>query len=180
MSARREGIVWQALGFLVVMAAAWQVRISMQDFVTALNQRVAGALDLIWPFAAGIFAGVLLLAGAAAMISGHVLWVFQGGKHRGWMWKLAGAFCCFAGIVAMLVKMTPMAMLRGVSPGQQHEEFFGMVMSGSFAIALSGGYLLLLGVMLLLADRLGTNIRRGTIIPVRTAAASPLVQPVSG
>jgi hypothetical protein len=82
------------------------------------------------------------------MISGHVFRVMRGGSHRGWIWKLAGLFCCLAGIVAIVAKMTHVAMSRGV-PIAEPYDFFSMVTNGDFAIAMSGGYVFLLGIMLL-------------------------------
>ena len=41
----------------------------------------------------------------------------------------------------------------------QASDFFSMVTNGGLAIAMSGGYVFLLGVMLLMADRLGTRLR---------------------
>jgi hypothetical protein len=67
MEPRRKGLIWQVLGFLVVIAAV--LRSAAQQFTWILNQKFAGSMDLVWPYAVGVYAGFLLLAGAAAMIS---------------------------------------------------------------------------------------------------------------
>ena len=97
------------------------------------------------------------------MISGHVLRVMNGVTHRRWIWKLAGGLCCFAGMVVIVEKMTLVAMSRAghysLSLMKQSEDFYNMLMNGGFAIWISGGYLFLLGIMLLMADRVGTRLR---------------------
>ena len=156
MKPQAEARVWQVLGLLVVIAAALEIRSAAQQFTWTLNQKFAGIMDLLWPFAMGFFAGFLLLAGASAMILGGQLRVINGGKHRSWMWRLARAFCCLAGVVAIILKMTNVAMSREVRYGES-PDFFGMLNNGDFAIAISGGFIFLLGVMLLTADRLSTH-----------------------
>src|SRR5208282_2760906 len=154
MQPRREGMIWQVLGLLVVIAAALEIRFAAQHFTETFNQKYAGDMDVVWPFAMEVFAGFLLLAGAAAMISGHVLRVLSGVTHRAWIWKLAGWFCWFAGVAVIMEKMTLVAMSRAgqypLSIMKQHEEFLQMLTSGGFAIWISGGYVFLLGIMLLL------------------------------
>ena len=168
MKPQREGMIWQVLGLLVVIAAALEIRSAAQQFTWTLNEsKHAGYMDVVWPFAMGVFAGFLLLAGASAMISGHVLRVMCGVPHRGWIWKLAGALCCLAGIVAIVAKMITVAMSRSVRIAQAYD-FYEMVGSGGFAIWISGGYIFLLGIMLLLADRLGKRLR-----PASSAEAQP-------
>jgi hypothetical protein len=54
------------------------------------------------------------------------------------------------------VALSPGARIAGPN------EFFSVVTNGDFAITVSGGYVFLLGIMLLMADRLGTRLRRGT------------------
>jgi hypothetical protein len=81
----------------------------------------------------------------------------NGGRHRGWIWKVAGLLCCLTGIVAIVAKMTNVALSRAVRIGEP-EDFFGMVVNGDFAIAMSGGFVLL-GIMLIMADRLGKRLR---------------------
>jgi hypothetical protein len=76
--------------------------------------------------------------------------------------ELAGAFCCLSGFVAIMLKMTNVAMSRQVRYGES-PDFFGMLNNGDFAIAISGGYVFLLGVMLLMADRLSTRIRSANV-----------------
>ena len=159
MQARREGMIWQVLGLLVMIAAAMEIRSAAQDFTATFSQNYTGEMDVVWPFAMEVFAGFLLLAGAAAMISGHVLRVLSGVTHRAWIWRLAGWFCCFAGIAVIVEKMTLVAMSReghySLSVMKQDQEFLQMLRSGGFAIWISGGYVFLLGIMLLMADRLG-------------------------
>jgi len=158
MKPQREGMIWQVLGLLVVILAFLAIRSAAQQFTSIFNQKYAGWMDVVWPFAIGLFAAFLLLAGAAAMISGHVLRVISGSTHRGWAWKLSGLFCCFAGTVAIVAKMTDIAMSRGVRVAQS-EDFFRMLTNGGFAIAISGGYVFLLGIMLLMTDRIGKCLR---------------------
>jgi hypothetical protein len=38
-----------------------------------MNQKLVGAMDVLWPYLLGGFAGFLLLAGATAIVSGHLL-----------------------------------------------------------------------------------------------------------
>ena len=162
MQPRREGMIWQVLGLLVVLAAALEIRSAAQHFTAAFSQKDAGAMDIVWPFAMEVFAGFLLLAGAAAMISGHVLRVLSGVTHRAWIWRLTGWFCCFAGVAVIVEKMTLVAMSRAghyaTSLMKQNIDFFQMLTSGGFAIWISGGYVFLLGIMLLMADRLGKRL----------------------
>lgn len=40
-------------------------------------------------------------------------------------------------------------------------ELYIVYSNGEFAIAISGGYVFLLGIMLFMAERLGTHLRRG-------------------
>lgn len=80
MNARREGLIWEVLGFAVVIVAAWRVFAATQQFTDTLNQKFAGNMDLVWYFGVGVFAGFCLLAGAAAMISGHAMRVLTGAK----------------------------------------------------------------------------------------------------
>jgi hypothetical protein len=163
MQPRREGMIWQVLGLLVVIAAVLEIRSAAQQFNWIFNQKYGGDMDVVWPVALELFAGFLLLAGAAAMISGHVLRAMSGVTHRAWIWKLAGWLCCFAGIVVIVEKMTLVAMSRAghysMSLMKQHEDFVQMLMSGGFAVWISGGYVFLLGIMLLMADRVGTRLR---------------------
>jgi hypothetical protein len=162
MQPRREGMIWQIVGLLVVIAAALEIRSAAQQFTATFSQKYAGEMDIVWPFAMEVFAGFLLVAGAAAMISGHVLRVMSGVTHRAWIWKLAGGLCCFAGLVVIVEKMTVVAMSRvghyATSLMKQNLDFFQMLTSGGFAVWISGGYVFLLGVMLLLADRLGKRL----------------------
>jgi len=168
MKPEMEGRVWQVLGLLVVIAAAMEIRSATQQFTWTLTQsKYAGAMDLVLPYAKGVFAGFLVLAGASAMISGRLLKVMNGGRHRGWIWKVAGLLCCLAGIVAIVAKMTDVALSRGVRISET-EDFVSMVANGDLAIAMSGGYVFLLGIMLLMADRLGSRLR-----PANGAAVPP-------
>jgi len=156
MQPRREGMIWQVLGLLVVIAAALEIRSAAQQFTATFNQKYAGVMDVVWPFAMGAFAGFLLLAGAAALISGHVLRVMNGVTRCAWAWKLAGGLCCLGGVGVFVEKMTLVAMPRATRDlVRQNVDFFQMLMSGGFAIWISGGYVFLLGIMLLIADRLG-------------------------
>jgi hypothetical protein len=140
-----------------------EIRSVAQQLTWLTNQKSYGAMDVVWPYALGVYAGFLLLAGAAAMISGNVFRVMSGASHRGWMWKLTGLFCCLAAIVAIVAKMEPVAMSRAVGmPSVEAGDLFHMLGNGDLAIAISGGYVFLLGIMLLMADRLGTRLRRGT------------------
>lgn len=158
MKPQAEARVWLVLGLLVVISAALEIRSATQQFSWALNQKAVGVMEVVWPFALGVFSGFLLLAGATAVILGGQLGVVSGGEHHGWMWKLAGAFCCLSGFVVIMLKMTNVAMSRGVRSGES-SDFYSMLNNGDFAIAISGGYIFLLGVMLLMADRLSTRIR---------------------
>lgn len=162
MQPRREGMIWEVLGLLVVIAAALEIRSAAQHFTATFSQKYAGDMDVVWPFAMEVFAGFLLLAGAAAMISGHALRVMSGVTHRAWIWKLAGVFCCLAGMVVIVEKMTLVAMSRAehysMSLMKQHDDFLQMLTSGGLAIWISGGYVFLLGIMLLMADRLGKRL----------------------
>jgi len=97
MRLQAEARVWQVLGLLVVIAAALEIRFAAHQFTWTLNQKFAGIMDVLWPFAMGFFAGFLFLAGASAVILGGQLRVMTGGKHRSWMWRLGGALCCLAG-----------------------------------------------------------------------------------
>jgi hypothetical protein len=155
-------MIWQVLGLLVVIAAALEIRSAAQQFTATFNQKYAGDMDVVWPFAMEVFAGFLLLAGSAAMMSGHVLRVMSGVTHRTWIWKLAGGFCCLAGMVVIVEKMTLVAMSRAghysMSLMKQNVDFFQMLTSGGFAFWISGGYVFLLGIMLLMADRLGKSL----------------------
>jgi hypothetical protein len=162
MQPRREGMIWQVLGLLVVIAAALEIHSAVQQFNATFNQKYIGFMDVLWPFAVGIFAGFLLLAGAAAMISGHVLRVMSGVTHRGWVWKMAGLFCCIAGMVAILAKMEQVAMSRAVRTGE-NEDFLEMLTHGGFAIWIAGGYVFLLGVAMFMADRLSTHLHSATV-----------------
>ena len=156
MQPRREGMIWQVLGLLVVIAAALEIRSAAQQFTATFNQKYAGAMDVVWPFAMGVFAGFLLLAGAAAMISGHLLRAMNGVTRCAWAWKLAGGSCCLGGVGVFVEKMTLVAMSRaGRDLVKQDVDLFQMLNSGGFAIWISGGYVFLLGTMLLMADRLG-------------------------
>jgi hypothetical protein len=172
MQPRREGMIWQIVGLLVVIAAALEIRSAAQQFTATFSQKYAGEMDIVWPFAMEVFAGFLLLAGAAAMISGHVLRVLSGVTHRAWIWRLAGWFCCFAGIAVIVKKMTLVAMSReghySLSLMKQDSDFMQMLTSGGFAIWISGGYVFLLGIMLLMADRLGKRLS-----PANAAGAQP-------
>jgi hypothetical protein len=87
MRPQAEARVWQAVGLLVVIVAAWEIRWATHQFTWTLNQKFAGIMDVLWPFAIGFFAGFLLLAGATAVILGGQLGVVNGGKHRSWMWS---------------------------------------------------------------------------------------------
>lgn len=158
MKPKVEGRVWQVLGSLVAVAAALEIRSAAQQFNWTFSQKYAGFMDVVWPFAMGLFAGFLLLTGATAMISGHVLRVISGVTHRGWMWKVAGLFCCLAGAAVILVKMEEVVLSRGVRIAQS-EDFYNMLGHGGFALWISGGYVFLLGIMLLMADRVGTRLR---------------------
>ena len=162
MQPQREGMIWQALGSLVLIAAALEIRSAAHQFTATFNQGFAGDMDIVWSFAMEVFAGFLLLAGASAMISGHVLRVVSGATHRAWVWRLAGGFCCFAGMVVIVGKMTLVATSRAshfsMSLLKQHMDFLQMLTSGGFAIWISGGYVFLLGIMLLMADRLGKRL----------------------
>jgi hypothetical protein len=176
MTPRREGLIWQIVGLLVVIAAGMEIRSAAQQSTWTLDQKSVGTMDLVWPYAMGVLAGFLLLAGAAAMISGHVLGVMSGVTHRGSMWKLSGLFCCLAGIVAIVAKMTHVAMSRGVGmPSVEVGDLFHMLGNGDLAVALSGGYVFLLGIMLLMADRVGTRLRSAN-----AAGVTPLRQTISG
>ena len=172
MNTRREGLVWQVGGFAVVIAAAWLMHSAMQEVTRTLNGRSAGLMDVLWPCLWGVFAGFLVLAGANAMISGHVMRVTSGGRHRGWIWKLAGVSCCLAGLIAIVD--AKMADVYISSARRIASSFDSMVTDGGFAIAMSGGYVSFLGIMLLSADRVCTNIRRraDSGLPVPTEAAS--------
>jgi len=176
MKTQTEGFIWQVLGLLVALAAALEIRSAMQQFPNLLNSKAVGTLDIVWLWAAGIFAGFLLLAGASALISGHVLRVMSGSRHRPWMWKLTGWVCCVAGVAAIVVKMTYVAMWRR-SP-VEHVYFYEMLVNGDFAAAISGAYLFLLGTMLLMADRLGLRLRRGggAESPVQQASAGSVLE----
>jgi hypothetical protein len=172
MQPRREGMIWQVLGLLVVIAATLEIRSAAQHFTATFGQSYAGAMDIVWPLAMEVFAGFLLLAGAAAMISGHVLRVLSGVTHRARIWSLAGWFCCLASIAVVVEKMTLVAMSReghyALSLMKQDQDFMQMLTSGGFAIWISGGYVFLLGVMLLMADRLGRHLS-----PANAAGAQP-------
>jgi hypothetical protein len=157
MQPRREGMIWEVLGLLVVIAAALEIRSAAQHFTWALNQKAVGIMEVVWPFALGVFSGFLLLAGATAVILGRQLGVVNGGKHRSWMWRIAGAICCLTGFVAIMLKMTNIAMSRAVRYGES-SDFYSMLNNGDFAIAISGGFVFLLGVMLIMADRLSTRL----------------------
>jgi hypothetical protein len=157
MKPRLEGLIWQVLGLLVVVAAAVEIRSAAQQYTWTMNQKWAGAMDVVWPYLVGGFAGFLLLAGAAATISGHLLRVMSGGRHRGWIWKLAGLWCCIAGLVEIVAKMMEIHLSRGVRIDEAFD-FTTMMNDGGFAMAMSGGYLFLLGIMLLIADRLGKRL----------------------
>lgn len=78
MKPQIEGRVWQVLGLLVVIAAAMEICSATQQFTRTLTQsRYVGSMDLVWPYAMGVFAGFLFLAGASAMISGRLLRVIR-------------------------------------------------------------------------------------------------------
>lgn len=55
--------------------------------------------------------------------------------------------------------MTHIAMPGGVGLAEV-SDFFSMATNGDLAIAMPGGYLFLLGIMALIADQLGTRLRR--------------------
>jgi hypothetical protein len=129
-------------------------------------------MDLVWLFAMGVFAGFLLLAGATAMIYGHVMRAMSGVTHRARMWKLAGLGCCLAGLVAILANMGRVVLSHAM-PMDQALLFDDMLFHGGFAIAMSGGYVFLLGIMLLMADRLVRSLRSAP------TAAALSVQPVA-
>lgn len=175
MKTKTEGFIWQVIGLLVAIGAAVTIRSAAKGFSNIFNSRGAGpgtgTLDIAWFWAVGTFAGFLLLAGVSAMISGHLLRVMSGSSHRNWIWKIAGWVCCFAGVIAMVVKMTDVAMWRR-SP-VEGVYFFRMLSQGDFAIGISGAYLFLVGIMLLMADRLGMRLRRMSRAesPVRQASA---------
>lgn len=159
MKPQIEGRVWQVLGLLVVIGSALEIRSARQQFAWILTQSTyAGYMDLVWPCAMGVFAGFLFLAGASAIISGCLLRVMNGSRHHSWIWKVAGLFCCLGGMVIIVLKMTDVALSRGVRIAEA-EDFFHMVANGDFAIAMSGGYVFMLGIMLIMADRLGSHLR---------------------
>ena len=114
-------------------------------------------MDVVWPFAIGLFAAFLLFAGAAAMISGRVVRVMRGSTHREWAWRLSGLRCRFVGFVAIVVVMASIAVPREVRVAQSGD-FFRMLMNGSFAVTISGDDVFLLGINLLMADRLGKSL----------------------
>jgi hypothetical protein len=67
-------MIWQALGLLVVIAEALEIRSATQQFTwTFYHGKSVGIIDPGWPIALGVFAGFLPLAGTTAMISGYVL-----------------------------------------------------------------------------------------------------------
>jgi len=162
MQPRREGMIWQVLGLLIVIAAVLEIGSAARDFTATFSQNYAAPMDIVWPFAMEVFAGFLLLAGAAAMISGHVLRVLSGVTHRGWIWKQAGGLCCLVGTAVIMEKMILVATSRAghysLSLMKQDHDFMQMLTSGGFAIWISGGYVFLLGIMLLMADRLGKRL----------------------
>lgn len=173
MKPRREGMISQLLGLLVVIAAALEIRHAAQQFAwTFYHGRSVGIMNLVWLFGIGVFAGFLLLTGATVMICGHVMRAVCGVTHRARMWRLAGLFCCLAGLVATLANMGHV-MLSHAMPMDQALLFDDMLFHGGFAIAISGGYVFLLGIMLLMADRLVRNLRS---VPT---ASGLLVQPVA-
>jgi hypothetical protein len=166
-------MISQLLGLLVVIAAALAIRQAAQQFAWTFNHgRSIGIMNLVWLFGMGVFAGFLLLAGATAMISGHVMRAVSGVTHRPRIWKLAGLGCCLAGLVAILANMGRVVLSHAM-PMDQALLFDDMLFHGGFAIAMSGGYVFLLGIMLLMADRLVRNLRS---VPT---AADLLVQPVA-
>jgi hypothetical protein len=169
---RREGMILQLLGWLVVVAAALEIRYAVQQFNwTFYHGRSVGIMNLVLLFAIGVFAGFLFLAGATAVISGHVMRAVSGVTHHASVWKLAGVFCCIAGLVAILANVGHVVLSRAM-PVDQALLFDDMLFHGGFAIAIAGGYVFVLGIMLLMADRLIRSLRS---VPTE---ATPLVQPV--
>jgi hypothetical protein len=169
---RREGMISQLLGLLVVIAAALEIRHAAQQFAwTFYHGRSVGIMNLVWLFGMGVFAGFLFLTGATVMISGHVMRAVSGVTHRARVWKLAGLFCCLAGLVAILANMGHVVLSHAM-PVDQALLFDDMLFHGGFAIAIAGGYVFVLGIMLLMADRLVRSLR------LVRAEAALFVQPV--
>ena len=70
---------------------------------------------------------------------------------------LAGLLCGLAGMVVVATEMHRVAFSRAVRIAQP-SDFVTMMNDGDFAIAMAGGYVFLLGIMLLMADRLGVRL----------------------
>lgn len=166
-------MIAQLVGLLVVIAAALTIRYAAQQFVwTFYHGRSIGIMNLVWLFAMGVFAGFLLLASATVMISGHVMRAVSGVTHRARIWKVAGLACCLAGLVAILANMGRV-LLSHAMPMDQALLFDDMFFHGGFAIAIAGGYVFVLGIMLLMADRLVRNLHAAP------TATGLFVQPVA-
>ena len=108
-------------------------------------------MNLVWLFGMGVFAGFLLLTGATVMISGHVMRAVSGVAHHTGMWKVAGLFCCVAGLIAILANMAHIVFSHAM-PLDQALLFDDMLFHGGFAIAIAGGYVFVLGIMFLIAN----------------------------
>lgn len=46
MQPRREGMIWQIVGLLVVIAAALEIRSAAQQFTATFSQKYAGEMDI--------------------------------------------------------------------------------------------------------------------------------------
>jgi hypothetical protein len=169
---RREGMISQLLGLVVVITAVLEVRYAAQQFTwTFYHGRSVGIMNLVLLFAVGVFAGFLFLAGATAVIFGHIMRAVSGVAHRARIWKVAGMFCCTAGPVVILANMGHVVLSRAM-PVDQALLFDDMLFHGGFAIAIGGGYVFVLGTMLLMADRVIRSLNS-----LRTEGAE-FVQPV--
>ena len=138
MKPRREGMISQLLGLLVVIAAALEIRYAAQQFAwTFYHGRSVGIMNLVWLFAIGVFAGFLLLTGATVIICGHVMRAVSGVTHRGRMWSWPA---CSAVLQAWLRTWQIWGMLCCPVPCPMDQAllFDDMLFHGGFAIAIAG------------------------------------------
>jgi len=165
-------MISQLVGLLVVVVAVLAIRNAAQQFTWTFHHgRSVGIMNLVWLFGMGVFAGFLLLTGATVLISGHVMRAVSGVTHHAGMWKVAGLFCCVAGLIAILANIGHIVLSRAM-PLDQALLFDDMLFHGGFAVAIGGGYVFVLGIMFLMADRLVRSLRS---VPTE---AAPFVRPV--
>ena len=159
MNAGKEGQLWQAIGLASLLGGgAFLVKVMLIYGITSAD---LSSLSL------GLAASFMMLAGAAAFLSGRVLVaVASGGRSSELaLWKLLALVAVVAGIVTIYL-------------GYRQSLSHPLPSLDEVAFGLAGSFVMMVGIMALLAQRVMRQLgKKASPLSDRPTDEFPAVQP---